>query len=208
MKVNLSHLNLVLKFVGFLWCAITLIITWASDWALLTGKSELFGITVFNVKDSISLALLLFPGAFFLLIPYVLEKRFSIELTKKAAIKQYYTKLSVLLFGRYGKSDHYSYGQVKNTILEYKLNETYMLYAFAMYLSFDDYDKSVQINGKTVPAYAELRKEIGEEYFDGKNDFDALSMCNTSDVNNDGVDLNNSEGGSDSCSGDGGGGDG
>ncbi|MBT3022616.1 MAG: hypothetical protein KUF77_01455 [Candidatus Thiodiazotropha sp. (ex Lucina aurantia)] len=191
------YLNIALKVIGYVWCSIALVITWASDWALITGKTELFGITVFNVKNSFSLALLLFPGAVILLIPYVLEKRFSIGISKKAAIKQYCNRLPSLLFRRYGRSANYSYSQVKNTIIEHNLSKSYIVYAFAMYLSLDDYDENV-LGEKHIPAYIDLRKEIGNSYFDGKLDFDALSISTTLHGNTEGVETNTSEGGSDS----------
>jgi hypothetical protein len=178
-----------------------------SDWVLISGKSEFFGVTVFDVKNSYFLALLLFPGVIFLIIPYILEKWFSIGLTKKAAIKQYYTNLPSLLSMRYGRSAHYTYGQVKSAIFENKLNQTYTIYAFAMYLTLGEYDKNVVDNEEYEPSYMKLREELANSYFGGNLNFDALSMSEALSSNHDGVDLCDSGSCSDSGSGDSGGGD-
>ncbi len=207
--MKLCNLNIALKIVGFTWCFIALTITWVSDWFLIAGKTEIYGLPVFDVKNSYSLAFLLFPGALFLIIPYILEKWFSIGLTKNAAIKQYYTNLPKLLSARYGKSSHYSYGQVKSTIVEYKLSQDYMIYAFAMCLNMDEYEKSVLIREGFKPGYMELREELANDYFGSKQNFDVNSLTDTSFLNHNGTGVNSySDGSGDSGSGDSGGGDG
>ncbi|MCU7850131.1 MAG: hypothetical protein KZQ89_19505 [Candidatus Thiodiazotropha sp. (ex Lucinoma kastoroae)] len=204
--MKLSQLNITLKLIGYLWCFIALLITWVSTWALINDKTSLFGVTVFNVKDSYALALLLFPGVIVLMIPYILEKCFAMGMTKNAVIKEYNKKLAPLLLKRYGRSEHYTYGQVKKTVLECKLNQTYIFYAYAMFLSSDDYDKNVLY--EDAPKFSELREELADRFFDGNINFDTVSMIKFTSTNNHGFDSNSMDGGNDISTSDGGSGDG
>lgn len=157
-----NRLIFIFKMLGYAWCTIALLITWISDWALVSDKNTIFGITVFNVKDSYALAWLLFPGTVILLFTYVLGKRFGIGLSKKAALKQY-LKLGALLAKRYGLSKQYSPAQVKQTIDDYRLNSSYIAYAYAAFLSFDDYQnicQDIEVN----KSYHDLRGEIASKY--------------------------------------------
>lgn len=178
--MNLNRFMIALKWIGYAWCILALIITWVSHWAIIKNNMSVFGITVFDVKDSSALALLLFPGALIVLLSYAFERWFSIGMSKKSALKQYIVKLGPLLAKRYGKAEHYTYGQVKQTVSECGLNATYAVYAYAIFLNSNDFDNQMKETCNENISYSQLREEVSHKYFHNNSTFDATSVCKVS----------------------------
>lgn len=74
-------------------------------------------------------------------------------------------KFFIDLCKRYGKSEFYSVGQIRNTIKECGYSNKYFAYPMAMFLddvSFNTLMKSMGLSEKFV--YSDLRSEIAEYY--------------------------------------------
>ncbi len=86
------------------------------------------------------------------------------------SVKKYMNKLNPLLKKRYGVSEFYSAGQIERTIIECGFSKKYLPYAFAIFLSEDDFMRSVAerypgMNPKNI------RKYIAKRYFGGDLDY-------------------------------------
>ncbi len=127
------------------------------------------------------------------------------DFLKRRAISRYRRRLGPLLRKRYGRSGHYTAGQIRTTIEKFGLNIHYSCYALAMYLTRDEFDGFHRQSGE-VCDYDAMRQEVGDLCFSGRADF-AVTECAGGDSSwHEGADGGDSDGGFDgSC---GGGGDG
>jgi len=64
----------MLKYFGYIWCAIALFVLAISNYAYIFKDGTILGFPVFNVKDNIAVAFLLFPGVIILLLYIVIDK--------------------------------------------------------------------------------------------------------------------------------------
>ena len=85
-----------------------------------------------------------------------------------------------MLKKRYNKCEYYTEGQVIKTIEEYKLNESFIEYALAMYMEPSECDGVLAELGKSKKA-AQLRKHIAVNYIGGGSDFTFNDICSTSE---------------------------
>jgi hypothetical protein len=191
--LRLNSAVLLIKVLGYAWCFIALLITWVSDWVMINGGTQVVGIQVFNVKDSYALAWLLFPGAFIVIVTYVLEKKYGLGTSKAKALKQYVNSLGGLLSKRYGKSRTYTDKQIERTIKECKLNSAYIIYAYALFMDGVSFEALSHENHINV-TYKELRDELGEMYFSKDVSFDGYSVMESGGTN-DGPDGGGNGGG-------------
>ena len=110
------------------------------------------------------------------------------RLRKKKALKSYIHKLPKLLRKDYGASERYTTGQVRRSIDRYGLNQNYVMYAYAMFVSKNDF-----INELSSDRYELIRQEIADNYFNGDAGFTISDSGGGSSSNGGGVgsmDLN------------------
>ncbi len=86
---------------------------------------------------------------------------------KKRRLKLFLSVLPSLLAKRYGTSEHYTKGQVKQTLKDEKLGETYSGYALTLFLSQED---GVEVMGNSN-IYNSIRQELADWFFEGNIDF-------------------------------------
>lgn len=101
---------------------------------------------------------------------------------KQRALKTYVKVLPPLLKKRYGKHKRYTEGQVRKTAEAAGLNNKYIDFAYAMYMSRREFETFTSDQGLSC-SYEECRKTIADDYFHGNASFtihDALDSANTS----------------------------
>jgi len=91
---------------------------------------------------------------------------------KSRAIKKYLKFLPRDLAARYGLSDFYTVGQVKRTIEELKYPQTFVGYAYILFLSQDE---AVNALGDSKE-HETIRNEIALKFFNGDNDFQLVPL--------------------------------
>ncbi len=101
---------------------------------------------------------------------------------KRRAITRYINELGKDLSKRYGKSEHYTSGQVIKTVQDEGYNWRHICYAHALYTSMKQFDKLHQEQGEDCDYY-EMRNEIAESFFDGV--VSALDSCISGDFTGD-----------------------
>ena len=89
---------------------------------------------------------------------------------KRNAIKSYVDVLPLLLRKKHGKRKHYSKENVQKEILSAKLNQRFIGYAYAIFLSKHEFD-SLKIENISIGDYSSLRSYISKRYFKGNDKF-------------------------------------
>lgn len=87
---------------------------------------------------------------------------------KKRAIKKYVLNLGRDLVGRYGRSDHYTSGQVARTIEACGYPKNYIHYALAIYTTQSEFDQWLDAED-VMYCYDDLFDEISNMSFRGKS---------------------------------------
>lgn len=89
---------------------------------------------------------------------------------RRRAIKRYARILGPLLKRRYGNSNTYTVGQIKNTAEQAKLPMAYICFGYAMYMSQDEFEKLHVSLGQRCD-YGAMRQEVADLCFSGNSDF-------------------------------------
>ena len=93
---------------------------------------------------------------------------------KKRAIRKYIKTLRSELPKRYGKSKHYTEGQIRRTVSDLNLNNKYIYYALAMYMTEKLYSQFPDISSLSgMSDYITMRNEIISDVFNSKLDLDS-----------------------------------
>ncbi len=92
------------------------------------------------------------------------------RIVKYFAVKGYCRKLAPLLARRYGRSKHYTPGQVRRTVEEGGLNLAYICYAYALFVSQAAFDSVHQEMGESCN-YNTMLSEIAHTHFGGQENF-------------------------------------
>jgi hypothetical protein len=79
---------------------------------------------------------------------------------KRKALESYQTVLRQRLRGTYGKRDHYEPYDVVSTARTYRLSETYLCYALAMYCDRASFDAYHAEQGDAACSYERLWHEL------------------------------------------------
>lgn len=109
---------------------------------------------------------------------------------KWRAIKSYVKVLPPILKKKYGKHKRYTERQVRKAVMETGLNQKYMDFALAMYISRQEFE-NLKKEREVSCDYDEARQEIAEDFFGGSIDFtihDALDGSSdffSGDINSD-----------------------
>ena len=89
---------------------------------------------------------------------------------KKRHLKLFLSVLPSLLAKRYGTSEHYTKGQVEQTVKDEKLGETYSGYVLTLFLSRED---GLEAIGNSE-IYNSVRQELADLFFEGNFDFKVI----------------------------------
>ncbi len=92
------------------------------------------------------------------------------NLKRRRAIKKYAKKLGPILKRDYGKSIHYTPGQIRAATTKAKLSHNHICYAYAMYMDKTNFEHLHQELNKDCD-YNGMRTEIGNLCFSGENTF-------------------------------------
>jgi len=92
------------------------------------------------------------------------------NILKRRVLKSYVKVLPSLLKKRYGKHKRYTEGQVRKTVEFAGLNQKYLDYAFAMYISRDEYEALTKVRSLSC-GYDEARLEVANDHFGGNSKF-------------------------------------
>lgn len=112
-----------------------------------------------------------------------ISKWFS-NLKRRRAIKRYAKKLGPVLKKRYGKSKHYTQGQIQTAVTKRRLSHNHISYAYAMYMDKPSFNKLHEELGKECD-YDSMRNDIGNLCFSGDSNFtssDAISYSGFTDA--------------------------
>ena len=107
-----------------------------------------------------------------------ISKWFS-NLKRRRAIKRYAKKLGPVLKKRYGKSKHYTSGQIRTAVTKRRLSHNHICYAYAMYMDKPSFTKLHEELGKECD-YDSMRNEIGTLCFSGDSNFTSSDAINYS----------------------------
>lgn len=94
---------------------------------------------------------------------------------RRRAIKKYAKKLGPVLKKRYGKSKHYTPGQIKTATTKARLSHDHICYAYAMYMDKANFDTLHEELGKECN-YNDMRNEIGTLCFSGDSNFSSSDV--------------------------------
>lgn len=94
---------------------------------------------------------------------------------KKQAVASYITKLGPALQDKYGKQDHYTPDQIRETALQQALSIDYVCWAYVLYASVDDFNRIHTAAGE-VCDYTAMHSLVGDTFFGGISDFDVSSV--------------------------------
>ncbi len=97
------------------------------------------------------------------------------RIKKHFALKGYLKKLGPMLEKRYGKSSAYTPQQVKSSSRIVGLNDNYIHYGYALFCMEDTFNEALKGSGIGLD-YQTLRQELGDKYFDGNCDFNAMDV--------------------------------
>ena len=86
---------------------------------------------------------------------------------KKRALKQYIATLPLVLSKLHGRKNRYTRNQIETAIAEERLTNEYKCYAFAMFMSRDEYAKVTDSDLEYDP----LRSELAGKYFSDDTTF-------------------------------------
>lgn len=78
-----------------------------------------------------------------------------------------------------GAADNYSIEQIDTIINNYRFNKQYRCYAYAMFLSKQDYNTVCEKRGITT-SYDDCRCELANIYFDGNTHFHFVDLIEQS----------------------------
>ena len=109
------------------------------------------------------------------------------NLIKIRAIKKYYKVLPKVLAKDYSKSDFYTSGQIKTAIKNHKLSSSYMPYALAMFVSFEDIGAVFESEYPIINGY-KIRAEVADLLFAGDMHFVIKLPAKISEQGNSGID--------------------
>lgn len=84
-----------------------------------------------------------------------------------------------LLLQRYGRTDKYTPGQIKKTIEDCELNQRYIHYAYAIFLTREELNALSGAPGITQD-FGELRSEVADRFYGGDADFNVEAVMNLS----------------------------
>ena len=105
---------------------------------------------------------------------------------KKEAVQGYLTKLGPELRERYGKSEHYTPEQVKETALASALSIDYLCWAYVIFCSVHDFNRIHTAAGE-VCDYSGMHSLVGETFFGGIAQFDVFSLGSVASAGLDGL---------------------
>ena len=103
------------------------------------------------------------------------------KLHKRRALNSYVKVLPVLLKKKYGKHKRYTEKQVRKAAELAGLNEKYLNYALAMYVSRGEFEALNKVRGLSCE-YEEIRQEVANRFFGGDTKFtihDAVDAART-----------------------------
>jgi len=96
-----------------------------------------------------------------------------VKMMKNRAIRKMAKTMPGFLVGSWGKSDHYSIGQVDRAIKDTNCNTDYSDYAYAMFCSEEDFS---EVSGGS---YHQLSTEIGGMFFYGNSNYSVADFTNS-----------------------------
>ncbi|MFT3878556.1 MAG: hypothetical protein QM703_02725 [Gemmatales bacterium] len=94
---------------------------------------------------------------------------------KKKAVASYITKLGPELKKKYGKREHYTPEQIRETALHHALSIDYLCWAYVIYASMPDFER-IHTTAGEVCDYSGMHSLVGETFFSGNIDFDVSSV--------------------------------
>lgn len=94
---------------------------------------------------------------------------------KKQAVRSYITQLGPSLQKKYGKQDHYSPEQIRQTALDEMLSIDYLCWAYVLYASVPDFER-IHTTAGEVCDYSAMHSLVGETFFGGNADFDVFGV--------------------------------
>ncbi len=97
-------------------------------------------------------------------------------MVKDLSIKSYIKDLTPSLCERYGYSKSFTKGQVDKTLEILNLNIEQIKFAYAMFLSEEDFNNIDEID----EAYSSLRHIVKEQYFSNQRSFNLKDLMNFS----------------------------
>lgn len=97
---------------------------------------------------------------------------------KKRNVKKYVKKLPARLKKLYGKNKYYTKAQVDRAIRETRCSTSDVCYAYAIYVSPEEFDHIHRVNGEQCD-YGAMRNEIGDICFKGESNFTATELVDS-----------------------------
>ncbi|HQR07306.1 MAG TPA: hypothetical protein PLN21_10820 [Gemmatales bacterium] len=94
---------------------------------------------------------------------------------KKKAVASYITRLGPELKKKYGKREHYTPEQIRETALHHALSIDYLCWAYVIYASMPDFER-IHTTAGEVCDYSGMHNLVGETFFSGNLDFDVSSV--------------------------------
>ena len=89
---------------------------------------------------------------------------------KRATLKSYARQLPLFMKKRYGKHKRYSAQAIKTSIQKEGFDNSFIEYAYAMFMSRNDFG-SLKHKNLDLEDYDILRKEIARSFFSGNTSF-------------------------------------
>ena len=89
---------------------------------------------------------------------------------KRAILKSYARQLPLFLKKRYGKHKRYSAEEIRTSIQKEGFDNSFVEYAYAMFMSRTDF-RSLKQKNQDFKDYDTLRKDIARSFFSGNTSF-------------------------------------
>lgn len=94
---------------------------------------------------------------------------------KKQAVASYITKLGPALQEKYGKQEHYSPTQIRETALQQALSIDYLCWAYVIFASMPNFER-IHTSAGEVCDYSAMHSLVGETFFSGNASFDVSTV--------------------------------